>query len=109
MPIPYWEQCQSCLTCVQNAYTRICCCLVHEELRGVLWAYCTTTVRTPICETPFTLTYGHKVVALVEVEMPNYRIQHFDQDSNGARLEDFLEERRLEVEVRTTIKKRFRA
>ncbi|KAF5476454.1 hypothetical protein F2P56_008167 [Juglans regia] len=79
-----------------------------EELPGVLWVY-RTTIKTPMGKTPFTLTYGHEAVAPVEVGMPTYRIQHFDQDSNSARLEeelDLLEERRLKVEVRKMINKR---
>ncbi|XP_035544664.1 uncharacterized protein LOC118348036 [Juglans regia] len=77
-----------------------------EELPRVLWTY-RTTIRTSTGETHFALTYGHETVD--SIGMPTHKIQQFDQDSNGARLEeeqDLLEERRLEAEVRTTINKK---
>lgn len=72
-----------------------------------MWEY-RAIVKTPTGETPFMLTYRHEAVAPVEVEMPTYRIQHFDQDSNNVKLEeglDLLEERRLE-KGRTSVNKR---
>ena len=42
-----------------------------KELQNVLWAYRTTT-RVPIGETPFKLTFGTKVVILVEVGLTSY-------------------------------------
>lgn len=65
--------------------------------------------RTSTGNTPFTLTYGHKAEELVEVGRTTYKIQHFDQDSTNASLEEvlnLLEERRLEVELRTSVNKR---
>ena len=43
-----------------------------EELPSVLWAY-KTTVRTPIGETPFKLTYGIEAVIPVKVGIANIR------------------------------------
>jgi len=43
-----------------------------EELPNVLWAY-RTTVRTPMGETPFRLTYGTEVVILVELGVTSIR------------------------------------
>lgn len=60
-------------------------------------------------ENSFPLTYGHKAMSLVEIRIPTYRFQHFEQDSNERRLEeqlDLLEEVRLEAEVRTAANKR---
>ena len=43
-----------------------------EELPSILWAY-KTTVRTPIGETPFKLTYGIEAVIPVKVGIANIR------------------------------------
>lgn len=51
-------------------------------------------------ETPFMLTYGSEAVVIVEVGVPSYRVQYFDQNSNSKRLKehlDLLEERREEL------------
>lgn len=58
---------------------------------------------------PFALTYESEMIVPVEVGMPNYRVQHFDQDFNNKKLEEhlyFLEERREEAKVQATINKR---
>ena len=43
-----------------------------EELPNVLWAY-RTTVRTPIGETLFSLTYGTEAIIPVEVGIASLR------------------------------------
>lgn len=48
-----------------------------EELPSVLWSY-RIMVRMSIGEMPFNLTYGHEAMPLVEIEIPMYRVQHFD-------------------------------
>lgn len=75
---------------------------------GVLWTY-PTTVRIPIGEMPFTLTYGSEAVIHMEVGVPTYRVQHFDLGSNVERLKeqlDLLAERRQEAEVQMASNKR---
>lgn len=79
-----------------------------EELLSVLWAY-RMTVRTLTGEMPFALTYESEAIILVEVEMPTFRVQHFDLGSKNKRLAeelDLLEERREEVAIRTASNKR---
>lgn len=74
----------------------------------MLWPY-RVTVKMPTGETPFTLTYGHKVMPPVEIEISSYRIQHFEQESNDKQLEEqlvLLEEVRIEVGIRTATNKR---
>ena len=69
-----------------------------DELPGILWAY-RTTVRTPIGETPFCLTYGQEVVILAEVGITNHRVYHHDEGRNkeGMHLQlDLLDEVRTE-------------
>lgn len=59
-------------------------------------------------ETPFVLTYGSETVISVEVKMPSYRVQHYNEDSNNKRLEDhinLLEERREKIETQMTTNK----
>ena len=52
-----------------------------DELPSVLWAY-RTTVRTPIGETPFKLSYGSEVVILAEVHMANHRVTKYQDKDN---------------------------
>ena len=47
-----------------------------EELPNVLWAH-QTTPRRSIGENPFSMTYGTKVVILVEIDLPSMRIMSF--------------------------------
>lgn len=53
---------------------------------------------------PFALTYELEVVVSVEVGMPTYRIQHFDQGSSSERLKEELD--LLEAKVRIEVNKR---
>ena len=54
-----------------------------EELPNVLWVYRTTT-RTWTGETPFRLTYGTKVVILVEVGITSIRREAFHEENNNS-------------------------
>ena len=65
-----------------------------EELSNVLWAY-RTTPRRSTGETPFSLTYGAKVVIPTEVSLCSARVTGFDPIQNdGLMMEhlDWLEE-----------------
>ena len=52
-----------------------------EELPSILWAY-RTTVRTPIGETPFQLTYGSEAIILAEVGLTSYKVDNYDESKN---------------------------
>jgi len=52
-----------------------------EYLPEVLWSY-RTTIRTPIGETPFALTYGMKAMILAEVGSPSFRVAHYNPGLN---------------------------
>ena len=56
-----------------------------NELPNVLWAY-KTTVRTPMGETPFRLSYGTKVVIPVEVGVASTRQTTFSEEGNDDKL-----------------------
>ena len=75
-----------------------------EELPSVLWAY-KTTVRTPIGETPFNLTYGAEAVILVEIRLTSLRKEFFDEHNNDDQLKlnlDCLDEVRDQASQRMT-------
>ena len=61
-----------------------------EELPSVLWAYM-TTARTPIGETPFSLTYGTEAVIPVEVGLTSIRKEFFDEKINDDQLKQNLD------------------
>lgn len=52
-----------------------------KELSGVLWAYW-KSIRMPMRETPFALTYDSKVVVPAKIGVPNYWVQNFNPGSN---------------------------
>ena len=52
-----------------------------DELPGVLWAY-KTTVRTPIGETPFKMTFGIEAVVPMEIGVSSIRKAWYDEQSN---------------------------
>ena len=52
-----------------------------DELPGVLWAY-RMTVRTPIGETPFKMTFETEAVIPVEVGVSSLRRTCYDKQSN---------------------------
>ena len=67
-----------------------------EELPNVLWAY-KTIARTPIGETPFSLTYGTEAIIPVEVGVASLRREAFHKGSNKDQLRvnlDCLDETR---------------
>ena len=67
-----------------------------EELSHVLWTY-QTTPRRSTGETPFSITYGAKVVIPLETSFPTLRTSSFNLSDNNGLLEkslDLIEERR---------------
>ena len=67
-----------------------------EELPHVLWAY-QTTPRRSTRETPFSMSYGAKVVIPIKTGFPTLRTQSFnpnDNDEFSERSLDLIEERR---------------
>ena len=67
-----------------------------EELSHVLWTY-RTTPRRSTGETPFSITYGAKVVIPLETSFPTLRTSSFNLSGNNGLLEkslDLIEERR---------------
>ena len=54
-----------------------------DELPKVLWAY-RTTFRTSTRETPFSLAYGVEAMIPVEVDIPSFRHETYDQEENHA-------------------------
>ena len=67
-----------------------------EELPHVLWTYRTTPCRST-GETPFSMTYGAKVMIPLETGFPTLRTSSFTPSSNNELLEnslDLIEERR---------------
>ena len=72
-----------------------------EELPHVLWTY-QTTPRRSTGETPFSMTYGAKVVIPLETGFPTLRTSLFTPNSNDNLLEkslDLIKERRENVMV----------
>ena len=75
-----------------------------EKLPSILWAY-RTTVRTPIGETSFNLTYGTEVVIPVKVRLTSLRREFFDEQSNNDQLKlnlDCLDEVKDQASQRMT-------
>ena len=56
-----------------------------EELPGILWGY-RTTRRSPTEESPFKLAFGLEAVLLIELELPNIRVQSYDEMVNQVEL-----------------------
>ena len=72
-----------------------------EELPHVLWTY-RTTLRRFTRETPFSTTYGAKVVISLETGFPTLRLSLFAPNGNDNLLEkslDLIEEQRENVRV----------
>ena len=59
-----------------------------EELPHVLWTY-RTTPRRSTGETPFSMTYGTKVVIPLETEFPTLMTSYFTLGNNDGLLEEF--------------------
>lgn len=53
-----------------------------DELPGEMWAY-STSHKTTIGETPFTLAFGHETVMLAEIGVTMHRTEHFDESENN--------------------------
>ena len=52
-----------------------------DELPHVPWVYCTTP-RKKTGKTPFSMTYGSKVIIPLEIRIPTMRINSFDDNGN---------------------------
>ena len=61
-----------------------------EELPHVLWTYQTTPCRSTR-ETPFSMTYGAKVMIPLETGFPTLRTSSFTPSSNNELLENSLD------------------
>ena len=61
-----------------------------EELPHVLWTYQTTPCRST-GETPFSMTYGAKVMIPLETGFPTLRTSSFTPSSNNELLENSLD------------------
>ncbi|KAL5552138.1 hypothetical protein UlMin_002314 [Ulmus minor] len=73
-----------------------------DELPLVLWSY-RTSFRATTGETPFSLAYGVEAVIPVEISLPTFRVDNFDEESNDVLLAlatDLLEEKREISQVR---------
>ena len=70
-----------------------------EELPSILWAYRTTTVRTPIGETSFWLAYESETVIPAEVGLTSYIVDNHNESRNDKVMRLQLD---LEDEVRVT-------
>ena len=76
-----------------------------DELPSILWGY-RTTRRSSTEESPFRMAFGTEAVLPIELEIPNFRVQTFDEMINevGMRVQlDGIEE------VRETAQKRIAA
>ena len=70
-----------------------------EELSRVLWTY-RTTLRKSTGETPFSMTYGAKVIIPLETGFSTLRTSSFNSSDNNGLLEkslDFIEEKKESV------------
>ncbi|KAL5550679.1 hypothetical protein UlMin_000855 [Ulmus minor] len=66
-----------------------------DELPLVLWAY-RTSFRAATGETPFSLAYGVEAVIPIEISLPTFRVDNFDEENNDVLLAlatDLLEEK----------------
>ncbi|GJR95701.1 reverse transcriptase domain-containing protein [Tanacetum coccineum] len=73
-----------------------------EELSHVLWAH-HTMIKSSNRDTPFSLTYGTKVLIPAEIGMPTLRTVEVDLVQNNEALEinlDLLEEKREQAAIR---------
>ncbi|KAL5569910.1 hypothetical protein UlMin_026485 [Ulmus minor] len=73
-----------------------------DELPLVLWAY-RTSFRAATGETPFSLAYGVEAVIPIEISLPTFRVDNFDEENNAVLLAlatDLLEEKREISQVR---------
>ena len=66
---------------------------------SILWAYRTTTARTPTRETSFWLAYESETVIPAEVGLTSYRVDNHNESRNDKVMRLQLD---LEDEVRVT-------
>ncbi|GJZ53818.1 reverse transcriptase domain-containing protein [Tanacetum coccineum] len=79
-----------------------------EEISHVLWAH-RTMIKSSNGDTPFSLTYGTKVVIPIEIGMPTPRTAEVNMVQNDEALEinlDLLEERREHAAIREASKEK---
>ena len=72
-----------------------------DELPLVLWS-CTTSFHTTTGEAPFSLVYGIDTVVPVELGIPTFRIENFNEKDNDILLalaSDLLEEKREKAQL----------
>ena len=75
-----------------------------DELPLVLWSY-RMSFRTTTGETPFSLSYSVDVIVLIELIVPTYRIENFDESYNDQLLAleiNLLEEKQNRAQVQAT-------
>lgn len=73
-----------------------------DYLQELLWSYHTTPQSTTK-ETPFRMVYGSDAMTLVEIELPTWRMKHFDEGTNNEGLEievDLVDEVRATAQIR---------
>ncbi|KAL5539172.1 hypothetical protein UlMin_044785 [Ulmus minor] len=66
-----------------------------DKLPLVLWAY-RTSFRAATGETPFSLAYGVEAIIPIEISLPTFRVDNFDEENNDVLLAlatDLLEEK----------------
>ena len=67
-----------------------------EDLPSILWAYHITS-RIPTSEMSYSMVYGTKLVILVEIGMPSFKILNFDKKNNETEVRlnlDLVDEKR---------------
>ena len=73
-----------------------------KELPSILWAY-RTTVRMPIGETPFRLTYESEAIIPTEIGLTSYKVDNHDERKNNEAMRlqlDLVDEVKAMVEQR---------
>lgn len=76
-----------------------------DEISGLLWSYHTTN-QSPTRETFFMLTFGIKVIILIEVGIPSPKTQAFNKEQNPQDIRpslDLIEEARTDAKLRSFI------
>lgn len=67
-----------------------------DKLHYVLWAY-QTTQRILTGEIPFSLAFGTEAIISMEIRLPSFRVEEYNEDTNSKLLRanlDLLEEHR---------------
>ena len=75
-----------------------------DELSLVLWSY-RISFRATTGETPFSLAYGVDAVVPVELGIPTFRIENFNEEDNDVLLalaSNLLEEKSEKAQLRAT-------